>query len=612
MTGSRFVRTIAFAAILVLASLTCALCVRAADPPAATTAPSPAAAMSAEGASRTLAELAKELPAACQASRTVLLGSRDPDANTCVRPFAPGELDKGLPRVAPGDPNGGPGKRILQLLYWDHDANSPPKDYRWHRETLEPFLRRLRDDSNAARLQVQPLAARSRQLAEWLRKQPAWPAGFRSPGAIAPAASTRTAAPATRADNWPLACLAALNEAVGAKDLIATRLWAYELSAATFALEDLHRWVEFLAENHLANLRFQELCKGLFEEVEDEFNGPGQEPYVPRMCISRFPGGSLGVSMINNHIEIERQGEGFFRNPSAWARAVKESNVVAAGGALWMPPDLRGSFGKWRSALSEHNRTVLDRAAGSPLERSFLANMLFRCQAAGVVEQAGEVLRRFNARYPRADMWQLMDVLPYRAGLGMSGIEWGDRFDPRLMESARKITARDPHDALRAAREVQYKVYGGGGNYQGLVLTLRKALDTGRMDCIRATDMIAAVHRNAGFPGFLAVRWCRGTSGHSVAAAERFADGNRSVLIVDGLFPPGQAVGVWPEAYFQRHSRGGVYAVELYGRAIDGFVLLEAYVIRGPHAGTLIKVPVPYLPARTESSTKKVFPAAER
>ena len=48
-----------------------------------------------------------------------------------------------------------------------------------------------------------------------------------------------------------------LDRAIGAKDLAQTRHWAGELAAATFSLDDLHRWLGFLVQNHLTALEFQ-------------------------------------------------------------------------------------------------------------------------------------------------------------------------------------------------------------------------------------------------------------------------------------------------------------------------------------------------------------------
>jgi len=52
----------------------------------------------------------------------------------------------------------------------------------------------------------------------------------------------------------------------------------------------------------------------------------------------------------------------------------------------------------------------------------------------------------------------------------------------------------------------------------GPTLTLRQALEQKRVDCIRATDMISAIYRNAGRPSIGHVRWSTGAFGHSVAA----------------------------------------------------------------------------------------------
>ena len=561
-------------------------------------------------ANQHLSRIVEQLPAACQRSRQVLLGDRDPNGPSCVRFVPTGEMDKGVPPVAPGDANGGPGKRLLQRAYWEHDANSPLADYRWHRDVMVPFLGRLAGESNAA-ARVLPALMKDTFLLEAsfaLLPEGSWVTGLR------PVKAAQEKAPT----NWPLLCLHRLNEAIAKEDLAACDRWSAELGAALFAMEDLHRWLEFLTDNQLANLRVQPMCEGLFKESESAFGGE-KEPYVIRSCVSRFPGGNTESTAFHNYLEVERQAEGLFRDPAPWARAAEESNAArSVPAAVWMPPDLREAFLTWRGALGEHNQKVLDRAASAPFERSFLANMLFRCRSAGTVEQVAKVLARFERRFPQAEVWQLMDVLPYRAGLGMSGLEWADRYDKRLMEMSARVEANTPREAFFEARRMQYQVYGGNKNYKNLVLTLRKALDTGNMDCIRATDMIGALYRNAGFPGFAYIRWCWGTNGHSVAVVEEPAGdaaattrpgaAKSRLTIVDGLHPPSAAVGAWPEDYFTGHQ--DVYCAELFGRALDTCIFLEAYVIRGPNAGTLVKAPIPYLPGRDKAVTKKVFPAS--
>jgi hypothetical protein len=540
-----------------------------------------------------LRQLGRDLPTACRQSQAFLLGSRDPNGPSCVRPLAKGATDAGIPPVAPGDANGGPGKRLLQLCYWDEHAGSPLEELRWQRGTFRPFLRRLQEDSAAAARMLAAVQKDARALADLLEAARECPTGL-------------VLLEPPEPSNWPLWCLHAVAQAGAKNDLPAARRWARELAAAVFALEDLHRWVEFLVENQLTNHQLQELCEGLFEDSQTAY-GEGNEPYTSRACVSRFPGGNLQVANLNNYMEAERQAEGLLRPPSVWAISADETAgiLAEAPGAVWMPPDLRASYAKWRAALSPANRRTLDAAAALPFERSFLANMLHRCRSAGTVENMAAVLARFSARRPAAAAWEILDILPYRAGLAMSGIEWGDRFDPRVMKMSVGLEANSPRDALLEARRMQYEVYGGSKNYKNLVLTLRKALDTRQMDCIRATDLIAALYRNAGWPGFLHVRWCYGTNGHSVAVAEDCADGNRTLTIVDGLYAPGQAVGAWPREYFTAHR--SVYCVELFGRGLDTNVFLEGYVLRGPNAGMLVKAPVPYLPGHEKGGVRRVF-----
>lgn len=535
-------------------------------------------------------------------SRAVLLGKRDPAGPTC-QPFRPqGHTDAGYKPPPKGNLDGGPGNRMLQVYYWQHkDAvRSAPDDYRWHQTTLRRELESLRSRSRDVSARLRPLVEKAGRLERIVAAWGALPEQF---GAIHLVADAE-------ADRGARALLIRVVTSVGVprRDLAAVQLWARELHAALAAQEDLHRWLELLCTNQLDSLDFQVLGEGLFTECASKFGGEGQEPYNAPAVISRFPGGSLGVTALNNYFEVERQGEGLFRINRDWAVKAEGSAalVTQAPASVWMPPEVREAFVAMRRRLGAANRATWDRAAAMPYERSFMANQLFRPLRAGVLERLGVALERFDARHPRATVAELMDVLPYRAGLGMSGIEWGDRFDERLMAAAGKLAGGSRREAFMAAHAWAHDtVYKGSANYKGMVLTLRKALDMGKYDCIRGTDMIGALYRNAGWPGFLNVRWCRGASAHTIAGvALRQGEGAR-VVAVDSLFAPGRRQGTWPESYFTGHP--DLYAVELNGRGLDNYVWLQGYVIRGPNAGTLMRAAVPYLPGWDTAGREKVF-----
>jgi len=561
----------------------------------------------------------RDLVPALDASRGVLLGQRNPNGPTC-QPFKPaGHTDAGYKGPPKGDLDARPGNRMLQIYYWQHkdEVHSATEDFRWHQTTFRHELEALRARSRDASVRLRPVLAAAAYVAEALSHWREVPQDM-----PLHATSLRESAP------WPEHCHGCLEDALGRRDVAAAKRWSRELHAALFALEDLHRWLELVTTNQLDNLDFQKLGESLFAECQDTYGGEGQEPYVAPAVISRFPGGSLCVTALNNYFEIERQAEGLFKRPDAWAQAADATRrlTVSLGdwppdepaprrtpspAAVWMPPPLREAFIEMRERLSALNRPAWDRAAALPYERSFVANHLFRAKAAGVLDALGTALERFDARHPKGTVAELMDILPYRASLGMAGIEWGDRFDARLMEAAGKLTGGDRRTAFLSAHWfANHNVYKGKENYKGLVLTLRKALDDGKYDCIRGTDMIAAVYRNAGWPGFLNVRWCRGTSGHTIGAVELAGEGlERHILTADSLFPTPKAQGAWPDSYVTGHR--DVYSVELNGRGLDNYLWLEGYIVRGPNAGTLVKAAVPYLPGHEHAGRSVIRPGGD-
>lgn len=544
----------------------------------------PATIESAARASAILSDLVKDLPAAVKASQEVLQGRRDPNDPSCASMPALKSTDKGIPKLPAGDARGGVGERLLQASYWERKPTSPAADYEYFQKTIRPFMEKLKEQNKPAFDSLAVEAARAEPLAAWLAGQTVFTADLKP--ALAPEGT-----------NWPAHCLHELDQAISRKDLPACQRWSAELAAATAGLLDLHRWVSLLAADYLDSLDLQAQSESMFEA-----NKQPADYSVYR--ISCFPGGSTLVAGVSNFFEVERQGEGYFRKPDEFAALAGQDHAgTERGAAGWLTPDVRLAFIELRRRLSADNQALWDRAATTPFERSYLTNMLYRLGKADVLNQAGVSLERFDRRLPKgAQLSQLMDVLTYRASLGTSGMEWGDRFDGRLMKAGGALVATTPADALEEARKFQFGVYGGGDNYEGLVLTLRRALDTGHMDCIRATDMIAAVCRDAGWPGFLAVRWDRGVSGHSVAAMETPGGDRRRIDIVDGLFGPGQHKEVWPDSYFRGH--GDLYAVELLGRGLDSFVVLETYILHGPNAGRLTRRAVPYLPGHDHAEVR--------
>jgi len=538
-------------------------------------------------------DLAADLAPTLTASRGLLLGSRDPSGPSCVRPGT----------VCPlASASGGPGTRKTYL--WLHSLpkrQSPSADFTWQQTVLRPGVEELQTRNRKVLPDVVRLAGRARQLARALRDQAAVDA-FSATSSI----SVR---------DWPTFCAAEVERAGARGDLASARLWSGELAAATFALADLHCWLDYLVENELAVLEFQARCRNLFLSCDPLYAGT----YSPHRDVGRFPAGRAVYTAIDNYLEVERQAEWLFRVPRDFltvrldgAFTVKRDGVSEVPAAVWMPPHLRGIFVRLREHLSAANQEVWDEAAASRFDRSYLANMLFRVSHAGALDQLAVVLERFSAAHAKADRHKLMDVVFYRGGDPSGGVEWGDRFAARLMDAAGVMAGTDEQALLRSQHFTRatlgtWKNYGWSG-------TLREVLSDGKLDCINAADMIGALFRNAGHAGYYNIRWCAGLAGHTVAAAEVATAGGSAVVIVDGLQPPQTSAESWPYAYTRGTAwpegytgrQADVHAVELYSRGLDNYVWVEGYIVRGPNAGILVRASVPYLPNRLRSSTLRV------
>jgi hypothetical protein len=539
-----------------------------------------------------LAELASLVERSMRSSRPVLLGSRDPKGPSCVPVVHTGDVGPTLPD-SPGDLNGGPGTTFATLYFFDRrEIKSPHEDYLWHQTRLKTWFENEAAENEYAGRLAHELAEKAHLFYQAVSQLQEFPADLDPVEFI-------------EDEQWPGYCMAALDKAVAAKDLNEVKHWAGELASAAFSLDDLHRWLGFLVENHLAALEFQQKCESLFLAADEL-----KKPYDPQSTISQFPAGVLSLNGKGNYYEVEHQAERLFSMPAERLAEIAENRHLTPG-SLWVLPGERECFLKLRSALSPENQKVWESAAHEPYQHSYLVNMLFRADHADTDDDLYAVLRRFDAVHPHATSGELMNALMYR-GHSFAGLEWGDRFQPELMKAADEIKSSETDlEAFQDAWKWTNQFY--QPDQYGVTFTLRDALKQKRLDCVRATDMIASIYRNAGRIGLGHVRWCSENGGHSVAA-HLSPDGDHiTTLLADGLTPPHEPE-LWPECYFHGHAwppglenNAPPYAAELYLRGIDGYIWAQGYIIRGPNAGTLAAVDIPYSTHHREQFAKKVF-----
>jgi hypothetical protein len=567
-------------------------------PAASAAAATPVQTLTPEQAAVLWRDLAANVNPIMMGSQRMLLGNRDPNGPTCAWVRWEGDTVYMV-----GDRAGGPGTKLAFLYFGPQRGKTPKPDYVWHQTVFKPALEALLAKNQEAAPDAMRFAEQAEQLAAAIRSWNEWPKNFPVMGLALQS-------------HWAGWCAKGLDDAISRKDLAAAKRWADELAAAAFAVADLHRWTGFLLKNHLAALAFQAQCQELFDTSDDGY----PDGYNPNRNITAFPAGRLGTGGMCNYIEVERQAEWLFRVPREYfalkvdgTPVVKDDGLPDVPAALWMPPRLRATYVALRGFLSPGNQAVLDAAAHSPYDRSYLANMLYRIWQADLVPQAGLVLQRFDKARPDATKAALMGVIFYRGGDPGGGAEWGDRYLPQLMNASANFSGSNT-EVLLAAQRFTRALFGGWQNYD-TVVTLREALTTRKMDCIRATDMIGSLFRDSGHTGFYFVRWCAGVAGHSLAAATVTEGAQRKIYIVDGLEDPENLADEWPNAYFHGHAwphgyigtKADIYAAELYVRGIDSYVWVEGYAIRGSNAGNLTRTAIPYLRSRDKDGTEKIF-----
>lgn len=532
--------------------------------------------------------LERHWQAVAKISRPLLLGSRIVAEGSCVTRMERTQIESVGPTFSI-DLDGGPGTTISILLEAGRSkVRSAAEDYHWHQSRLVTHLENQSALHATALEGAIGFLGRADALVERLDAlRPADPSAW--PDELV----GDLPSPAT--DTWPGLCLARLSSAIERRDLPGARRWAHELSGAAWRLVDLHRWIVFLSENHLEALRFQRLCRNCFEAAD----GAGI-PYVYQSTPSGLPAGMLTLHGRDNYLEVERQAEQVFSVSRDLLAALQTEAPPSAAGLL-APPLLRPTFLTYLEALGGSNRETLLRAARTPYESSFLFNSMFRAKQAGTVAEQCEVLRRLDRITPRAPLERLMGAFVYR-GHFFAGFDWSDRYaDPLHAEPLVPPSASDL-DAFRAACREAHDAFQAREAY-GPTLTLRQSLESGVIDCVRATDRVLNRYRNEGRSGVGHVRWLAGAVGHSlpVLFGSDEITATRPTLVDPLVAEPAPAT--WPDAYAAGAQwpevlagQPPVQAAEFYVRGIDSYVWAQGYCVGGPAAGRLVIANIPYVP----------------
>ena len=522
-----------------------------------------------------LTQIIDRMDGVMQAGRQTLLGKRSIGGPTCVTQQLEGDRV-----ILMGHPDGGPG---LRIIHFSGDCpQTPLAAYEWSQGPLRSFLEAQLAANNAVRDDVEELAALTEELAEQIRT------GDRPLSASLPQMRVASLA-------WPAQCLGKLRDAVAGDDADGESIWAEELASAAFGLADLHRWFDLLLRSHLTSLDFQSLCRFAFEWADPNTVA------VKEKWESNLPAASLMIAWGHNYLEVERQAEDIFGAGAVMTSLALYHDLSHCPAARWMPPAQRGAFLWLRSCLSPDKQGLWDKAASAPFTRSYLVNILFRAAKSQATDSLGLVLERLDRLHPVVTVDELMDALFYRAGLYSSGVEWSDRYDPRLLTAGGQIMG-PRRDVVQKAHTLAGAVLNGWENYGGGIPTLRQSLDVRKLDCIRGTDLIGALYRNAGQGEYFVVRLSCGASGHTVGAMPIDRNGRRYMQIVDSISPDIYDVE-WPSAYFDGivwpqgypGPQGPLFSAELCVRGLDGYMFAEGYVARGPNAGRLFRAPLDHI-----------------
>ena len=482
--------------------------------------------------------------------RAVLIGKRNPDKASVLSCHKWKDISQIVDLTFTAIDQEGFGVRIGNLIIGNAARKeSPAADFAWHQGPLREAL----VSAKAANTTVLATAIAAAEQAATL------------------AAAAPAALPEGSLSGWPDACWQRWRAALAGGDAAGAARWGAEFASAMALAADLHRWQDGLLTNHLANLDFMRLN-------EDHFATP-RNGYNPDSHIGRFPGGHLTLYWHGNYLEVERLCERLHADPAP-ENAAGDSG--AGGSAIALPPRVRATFLALRSKLKVANQAMLDQAAAAPWHRAWLTSTIDRAQIASYNTALIEVMGRYEARNPKGGLNGLLDVLHNR-GDAFAGMDWADRFRPELMDPMAKVGG-GVQNALKAAHalcQAHFKTY------KGFIFTMGQSLASGQMDCIRATDIIAAAYRNAGYGGYFSIRMSRMVNGHTIAGAE-VAPGK--VITADGLLK-GFAGTEWHQA-----ADAQSVSIELYARGLSHYAFVSGLVLSGANSKKSLTTPVPWLP----------------
>ncbi|MCA8969491.1 MAG: hypothetical protein KDC95_06895 [Planctomycetes bacterium] len=528
-----------------------------------------------------LTDLVLAVRAVAPRTRALLVGKRTKQAASCVTPLLRGSITD---RVSiPPRPKMAFGGCATSLRLTSRRGRTPIEDFEISQNETRPFLVERLDRSEREQKALEDVTRLVRQLSESLSSS--------IDNGSDSSSMTRSEVP--DGDDDVSQCLRELIDDLAAKRMADARHRVDNLAIHVERLTDLVRWLAFLDRNLLEALEFAARCRDQFVAADPYYRRQG---YDTGSDFGRFPSGSALVHGEANYYEVERQAEGIFRVVEPCARGIEGVMLGEDPVALrHVLPTLWGAFRELRVGLPEAVRATLDDAASAPYARTRLTSVLFRGQSSGALPSMREALLALGRRRVRVGVHELFDVLTLRAGGYSCGFEWGDRFDPRIVAFAKGVGG-DADAMFMSAYRLAHANY-DPSRYVGGTHTLRSALGSKAFDCIRATDLLEAIYRQAGGTRSVEVRECRGGPSHTVAGHVQRRAGTWTVAVADALRPRHEGATSWPEGYATSEV---AYAVEVYEPGLDTAIWSAGYVVTGPASGTRIDAALPFVPERSE------------
>ena len=380
-----------------------------------------------------------------------------------------------------------------------------------------------------------------------------------------------------------------------AGDKKATEKWAIETYGACFRLHDTLLWIDIITEWEADLVTVFKGFKPCFKFTNDYLAKNDRGLSWKNFMFGRCPGANTIMTLINHDALMTEYLLTDFFVISKLEKEILEKETPNQQIAPVII-SCRDVFGKIEKSLPKKTQLVFSKIPCIPFESSALNSNLWRYKEEKQVDNLINSLKRYSSNYKVSTINGLMEVLSIAQGAWNSSASAEDRYRPEIIDAA-KVVKGTPEEAILTAHQQGRKYYVNG--YRGSILNLHDAIKAKQYDCIRGSQLIAAIFANSGYCGVNPVRWglgniqakAIGLRGHTFTTLET----NGSDRCFDSLRGPGLKTSFEKTKTPTQKNNGKVYPSTLFFekgcRSLMGFTASEIRFPQGPFKTISFRIP---------------------